>query len=931
MWKKYQEKKRSKRERQNLLNKVHHDLWLERKWACHKIGQLQDPILLPELFTLLNDSHQEVQKTAVDAIITFPKENFTEHQILQLIFHFIEPDSAIQASIIQNLIQIAPNRFSKKNIREIYQSLTLAERETLYSQYIKVIWSSPNDRGINALLTLCDLGFPQASTDILKFALFVSKTVHGLHRKSLENQGQVFPIGYFQQLTTTIGHGLANLDFDLTPLFRMLEETKNVPFRQILLQIFQHKPLELMEISPLIACLEEKSNLIRMPSIIILGNLGKQEAILPLILGITPHSSEEIQLILRALEKIDPGRFHGIPSSRWQMIYMRLHLEEKERIYPPLIQNLASSRTESRVHSEQVLQLFPVPEFSQNIIKILEQPDAGAKSAAIRILEGWKVREAIVPLLKQLVDSDFTFENYIISALLKIDPERFRIERRAATLKNIFKRLNLSEIEAIQSHIFNKFPKIGSFIADIQHLRQSSIDLFQKGMESGKNNPANIPWHNFPDKALSILAYMHTQWSEIFLIYLNSHPKEHLRRIAVIEFGRITNPIKAIPILTTLLRHPLFKSQGIFFQLIRTLGQLKSRKTIDPLIQCFDQSNRQINPEIAQALLNFREEWVLEQISSHTKDSSEDIRQGIAYTIGAHKLLKANSSLVELTTDSVPTVKKMAIFSLGQLQTQQSLDRLIEIYGKRPAKGIDGNIQHEFRQSALIAISKYPQKMCTKVLENAISDPNENIKQIAAVILGKLGNPQALPTLKSIISGPDSPLIATAIQALQKIGNSEAFTFLLETLWPAKPEMRQSLIFELNTILAQQPAMAFPILHKTFRAKKLPIPGFFDLFKVLSSLTGSEFDQFESMEIADLIELWYFKDDQLALRLLEAYGTGCIPYIDRFLENEPVIARREKLDGIHDVRDLGPLKELQNRLAEKTRFKAQGSNFSFLL
>jgi HEAT repeat protein len=894
----------SRKDRKELEIKLKDELWLERRWACVNLGIQASPKSFFKLIHLLDDPNAQVKIACIEAIVEFPRLLITEEILAKLIGLLTDINGGVQLTIQKALIEIDSERFRNNSIRQILRNLTPFEKEYLFNYFQSILMNDKTEKCLNTFLALADIGVPEVENLFLRFTKKISYNIKA-------GGTNAYTIVFFKRTLELLDNIHSELHFDPYLIYKLLVKESNLYFKRVLLEIMQRSPLNKEYYYTYLSLLDDNVS-IRKIAIKILGKLRDSRAIVPLILQFRPNQIQTTNLIIESLKKIDYNRFSNSNVNNWKGVYLVLTDVEKSKIIPILLDYLKIRHSILQIHARDILVVLKDEKYLPELYRLLLIKDTNVKFSIIQVLKAWKFKSAVIHLINQLVDADFTLESKIFEALTSILPKRFK----GMTKQEILQKLSKYERSILTQSIIDRDPSLAKFYFKIKEKKLNPMENLQMRYQ-------NFHGYEFYDKVfdagkpvseshLSLVAQIPEQENEEFLIHLLSHPKDYIQKSAIQTLGLLQSHL-AVPYLIQMIEQPYRQISNLSEVLIIALSKIGEYSAIDSVLHCFRHGSTSLNKILIKNLKFFDTKWIEERLPEYSESIFSNIRMGIAYLIGSYKLWHGDEILIKLSKDGVLDVQKMATYAMGEVQTKKIFFRLEELFLSSEIK---------LKLAALISIGKFPIKYSKQTILKALKDRNIKIKQSAAILLGMLGNRDAIPELRKIILDSSSSIRLSAIESLKKIGSKKAFGILLNAFNYPRQDLRDSIKENLNYLLVNQPSMALSVLYNYYYKNHKIIPSYFHLYEIIPSLTGAQLKGLKNLEFGYLVRQWIKFGHKIAYNLLKAFGYESVAYIERYLK---------KFGENFTKTRIIELKMLMDSLIDQNRISSKDPNFEFML
>jgi HEAT repeat protein len=799
--------------------------------ALTNLTEQLDEKMCPRIIELLEDPNEQIRERSIQILKDFP----SEQAINRLIHHLIEFNIQIRSKIVETLHKWDPDQFSD-SWNKIIENLKDPQKTILFDKITSILFQT---RNIHAEVMISALGLLSKAEGVeILFDYWemitneLMQPIPSLRKATAQSfEQQIF----VRMISKTIRETIIKLKPTPEQIStRVLN--KNTYFRREFIELLRLLPIDPQYYDIYLQLLEDPDLEIHKIAISLIGQYRNPKSTIPLIKAITPNMPGIIIETLRILILIDPSRFNQIIYRNWMRIYSLLNESEEKEIIPPLFDYLLNWNEKTRQFAEDILKTVVNIKYLPILEQLLQRPEQFIKTSVIRILKAWKHPQSIIVILKQFIVSDWTKHDELLAAIQELDPNRFR----DCDKNQVFKRLTSIEREAVIGFILENNPK------GISENASYFLALIPHQSDNHEHN----------------------------LISLIEHTNLHIAGAAIQTLGELKSTV-AVPYLIDKLKK-YHRSMKLY--LIQTLGKIQDPRALSPIIACFEDSDQFLNRAILTALSQFENNVVEEELIRNVENQSWNIRYGVAFALGALGTWRSAASLIKLTCDDYLAVKRMAIFSLGEIRSDESLNQL-----KSLVLASDENIV----VATLLSLGKFPEPKVHHIFLELLDHPIKIIAQTAAIQLGNLGDPRPGTILKEILYDEASNLKKDAIRSLTSIATSESVQILLDALSIPNTTLNEHLVGAINQLLAKIPSVTLPLLHKHYRLLTRSIPECYNLYEILPSLTGYRLYQFKSLDPGSLLDEWLRAHHPLALQIVEEYGTEAEPYLERIIEQIP--------------------------------------------
>lgn len=219
--------------------------------------------------------------------------------------------------------------------------------------------------------------------------------------------------------------------------------------------------------------------------------------------------------------------------------------------------------------------------------------------------------------------------------------------------------------------------------------------------------------------------------------------------------------------------------------------QFIQKKDYPPLAR-----NKAIPKEVLEA------NYSLAQYRELQKSKETDVREAIAWALGAMADPDGSVLLANAIHDPEPSVREAAARSFGQLKfqtdTRQTSGRFED---KRSDQQVTDNLlkalkdkEVNVRAAAAAALANYGKPDIAKLLLASLKDPVATMRAAAAVGLGGCPYPEVVPALILRLKDDDFWTRLCSARSLGKLKDPVALEFLIDSLHDPNPSVRQNVI-----------------------------------------------------------------------------------------------------------------------------------------
>lgn len=223
-------------------------------------------------------------------------------------------------------------------------------------------------------------------------------------------------------------------------------------------------------------------------------------------------------------------------------------------------------------------------------------------------------------------------------------------------------------------------------------------------------------------------------------------------------------------------------------------------------------------------------------------DTRVDVRRAAIDQVVAVRDLRAQEQLIALFDDSDPTVRRAAVFAVGQLQLAAARAPLMQRITQEDTDPF-------LRRDALLAIGKIGGEGVFLMLQRALASPVQADRDAALRGLGELRDERAADQLATIFSvSRGQPNAELARVYLQRMGAGLAVPALRKQLQTQNPEVRADVVMMLGS---WQDPQIVPDLVELLQRRNEPLL----IAGMIAGTTGLDLDTVADPVFA--VDAWY--------------------------------------------------------------------------
>jgi HEAT repeat protein len=219
----------------------------------------------------------------------------------------------------------------------------------------------------------------------------------------------------------------------------------------------------------------------------------------------------------------------------------------------------------------------------------------------------------------------------------------------------------------------------------------------------------------------------------------------------------------------------------------RALAEIGDERAVEPLIKALDDMDRSVKRDAYEALVRIGDS-ALDTLIKALKRKNKYIRVEVAKILGEIKSERAIEPLINALKDRATEVRCAAARALWKIGTPEALEAA-RVFGKIGDKReieqlIKALKDKDIRRATIWELEKIGDEKAVKPLIEFLDEDKENLILCDAVrALGEIGDERAVePLIKKLKKGFDFSFQMEAVEALGKIGSEKATEPLINAL-----------------------------------------------------------------------------------------------------------------------------------------------------
>jgi HEAT repeat protein len=223
-------------------------------------------------------------------------------------------------------------------------------------------------------------------------------------------------------------------------------------------------------------------------------------------------------------------------------------------------------------------------------------------------------------------------------------------------------------------------------------------------------------------------------------------------------------------------KDPVFRARAI-----ESLGNLKDKRAVEPLIKSLDDKVPEVRLAAARSLGMLGNENAEEVLIAKLEKSSPELQKQIVLALGNLDCKKAAGPLARKLKDKDPELRKCVAESLGKLEDPESVDLLLKCLG---------DTNPEVRNAAAYSLGTLRAEKAIDALLGMLAEKDSELRITAVYALGTIGSRKAVDALLETLEDSNPWVRRYAADALAKIGDQKATAPLVKNLNDPDPEVR---------------------------------------------------------------------------------------------------------------------------------------------
>ncbi len=269
-------------------------------------------------------------------------------------------------------------------------------------------------------------------------------------------------------------------------------------------------------------------------------------------------------------------------------------------------------------------------------------------------------------------------------------------------------------------------------------------------LDNNKNNNKNLK-----EKGLYLLKPCTRK-----LIGFLSHKDTRLKEQGAKALEKIADPEAIVPLTEAILKERQDSS------LPEALAAIGNEKSFNNLLKVFTEADKEIRPNIALALGNFKNSKAAEVLVSGLSDLDANVRCACITSLGNIKDMTAVSNLLGCLGESNEWLFLNVVESLAKIGSHKATNPLVAFFIRE---------RNERKRAAIIsALGRLGDLTAVTTLTRALRDPDDRVKANAIEAFSKLGLPsdKVFGLIQPFFKNPSNRVRGNALVTASKIGKN---------------------------------------------------------------------------------------------------------------------------------------------------------------
>lgn len=254
------------------------------------------------------------------------------------------------------------------------------------------------------------------------------------------------------------------------------------------------------------------------------------------------------------------------------------------------------------------------------------------------------------------------------------------------------------------------------------------------------------------------------------LIGFLSHQDQRLKEEGAKALGKIGDPEAIVPLTESILKE---KQDSSMPEALATIGDEAAFKN---LLNAFNEADKEIRPNIALALGNFKNKEAVDALIAGLSDLDANIRYSCVTALGRIKDMSAVSSLLGCLGESNELLFLNVVDALSKIHSHKATNPLVAFYLRE---------RNERKRAAIIgALGQLGDLTAVTTLTRALRDPDDRVKANAIESFSKLGLPsdKVFSLIQPFFKYSSNRVRGNALVAAAKIGKTAELSANLRSM-----------------------------------------------------------------------------------------------------------------------------------------------------
>jgi len=505
--------------------------------------------------------------------------------------------------------------------------------------------------------------------------------------------------------------------------------------------------------------------------------------------------------ILNALTDKNPSIREAAAASLKQIGKLSKGCCRETQIVPTLIKVLEDDHPRVRKEAAKALGYYKDERAVDSLIKRLGDKDPWVKLNAVFALGELRALEAVDPLLK-LLEDDLDWRNKFAQQECVVAIREIGEFQVAVGIGGRTHRITPGGVRTEESKQPREVTRIGGL--DEQTVAKIVPILIRKSEDPYLKNDI-----------LKALVQFRAAEAENILLNSVNDPDERIRKLVLGALSWLPEKEEQkLEILRSSLKDP---SASVRALAAAVIGSLKDPRVVDPLTEALRDSDHAVQLNAIKGLAQFKDEKILEGITSFLGSDRMDLHQAAGETFMSVVRNSTKERVYVYRKEGLRYVSKNRAEIPREVKTSERL-----IHPKAVGNLLDfiDRSDQKRKLAALDLIRQFEDKRIERILLKLLDDPSPQLRGRAISLAPNFFDNTIVPRLIVASKDQESGVREKAVKALGEFEDQRALVPLMERLSDAHPEIRVAALDSLRT--HHDPRISDQVI-KLLRDDSLPV------------------------------------------------------------------------------------------------------------